>query len=113
MTTPTPNFLGTHVRRGRPRGVARLRRRFEHVCDLCPYNAGVGGSNPSPPTKRKTWSMTVFDDLRYANGCSSDREIQQKSNIRAMFCARLGGTRRGNPTNLTRHESNITHPHKA
>src|ERR687892_1091072 len=60
MTTPTPNFLGTHVRRGRPRGVARLRRRFEHVCDLCPYNAGVGGSNPSPPTTRRSRSPSTF-----------------------------------------------------
>src|ERR687892_2196649 len=74
MTTPTPNFLGTHVRRGRPRGVARLRRRFEHVCDLCPYNAGVGGSNPSPPTTRKRRPTAIFGQ-RPVKCCSLEDKI--------------------------------------
>ena len=53
------------------------------------YNAGVGGSNPSPPTTRTSRSTVVFDDLQHANVCSSGREIQQKSNVRTPFGARF------------------------
>jgi hypothetical protein len=56
---------------------------------ICTYNAGVGGSNPSPPTKRKTGQTAVFDDLPHANVCSNGREIQQESNMRTRFCARF------------------------
>ncbi len=65
------------------------------------YNAGVGGSNPSPPTTRTSRSTVIFIIFPDANMCSSGREIQQKSNMRMKSCARFGATRDGNPTNPT------------
>ena len=51
----------------------------------CAYNAGVGGSNPSPPTTRTSRSTPLFDVSGDANRRSARREIQQKSNIRSRF----------------------------
>ncbi len=55
------------------------------MVDRNPYNAGVGGSNPSPPTTRTSRSTHAFEVFGDANGRSARREIQQKSNMRREF----------------------------
>jgi hypothetical protein len=65
------------------------------------YNAGVGGSNPSPPTTRTSRSVHAFEVFGEANRRSARREIQQKSNMRLQFHSvrgARGGEIQQNPT---------------
>src|ERR687895_214332 len=74
----------------------------------CAYNAGVGGSNPSPPTTRKRRPTRVFGVSSDANIRSTRREIQQKSNTRSDFARESEVDITGNPTKSNAREIDLS-----